>query len=410
MKRVFIFLSFLYYLFALTQISPLLHSQTMEEKLKEMEKARWKIGPLRVSPVIYIINVGFDSNVYGTPWNPVEDYTFTAGPGFNFYFPIKKRFLFNGSFSPQYVYFYQEKKERTWNHYGSFSLYMNLRRFLIRFGKSYSNARERWNTEIDIRPRRKEDTSFLAVSLQTRRRFLFSFGWRKSDYDYENIFYERFNLRDILNRKDTRFNGIIHYKLFPKTKFFVEYERKIVYFDNPESKRDSNSNTVYCGFDFHPSSIFNGKIKIGYEDFRALKREGQDYKGIVGDTDLTFRIFKFIHLKGFYHRDIEYSMWYNNVYFIETRYGGGFSIYGLRRIRLDYTYSIGNNRYPAILEEFDLRGKRFDKYRAHIGGIFFRVKGDIGVGLIFSRWIRDSNFDWEKDKRFTLGAQLIHNF
>lgn len=400
-----------FFLFSLSLlITSLIFPQTMEEKLREMENSRWKIGPIRIIPVVFITNVGYDSNVYGTPWNPVEDYTFTAGPGFYFYLPVKKRFLFNGSFSPQYVYFYQEKKERTWNKYGSLSLYITLKRFLINFGKNYSDARERWNTEIDIRPRRKEDTSFLSISLQTKRRLSFSLGLKRSDYNYESLFYERFNFRDILNRVDSRFSGTIYYQIFPKTRFFVEYERGIIYFDNPESRRDSQSSTISTGFDFHPTSIFNGKIKIGYEKFHPLQREGQDYKGVVGDTNLTLKLFKFFRLRTFYHRDIEYSIWYNNVYFIETRYGAGFSIYGLKRVRLDYTYSIGNNRYPAISEEFDLREKRFDKYKIHTGGIFFRIKGDIGFGIVASRWIRDSNLYWERDKRFTIGAQLIHNF
>lgn len=410
MKRAFSLSSFLSYLSFFFLISSFLFPQTMEEKLKEMENSRWKIGPLRITPVIFINNVGYDSNVYGTPWNPVEDYTFTAGPGLYFYIPIKKRYLFNGSFSPQYVYFYQEKKERTWNKYGSLSFYMNLRRFLINIGKNYSDARERWNTEIDIRPRRKEDTSFLSISLQTRRRLLFSAGWKRSDYNYESLFYERFNFRDILNRVDSRFTGTIYYQLFPKTRLFIEYERGIIYFDNPESKRDSQSSTISSGFDFHPSSIFNGRIKIGYEIFHPLHREGQDYKGVVGDTNITVRLFKFLRLRTFYQRDVEYSIWYNNVYFIQTRYGGGFSIYGLRRFRLDYTHTLGNNKYPTYLEDVPLKIKRFDKYRVHTVGIFFRIKGEIGLGLVGSKWIRDSNLDWERDRRIAIGAQLIHNF
>ncbi len=382
--------------------------QTMEEKLREMENARWKLGPLRITPVIYVTNVGYDSNVYGTPWNPVEDYTFTAGPGFFFYLPIKKRHLFNGFFSPQYVYFYQEKKERTWNKYGSANFYMVLRRFLINVGKNYSDARERWNTEIDIRPRRKEDTSLVSVALLTKRKLSFSLGLRRSDYNYESLFYERFNFREVLNRIENRFNGIIYYQIFSKTRFFVEYEKGNVYFDNPESGRDSDSSAIYMGFDFHPSSIFNGRVKIGYENFHVLQREGQDYKGIVGDTDLTVRLFKFLRLKTFYKRDIQYSIWYNNVYFIQTIHGGGFSIYGLKRLRLDYTYSIGNNKYPAIAEE--INEKRFDKYRIHMGGIFLRVKGDIGLGIVVSRWVRDSNLEREGDKRLAVGAHLIHNF
>jgi len=57
-----------------------------------------------------------------------------------------------------------------------------------------------------------------------------------------------------------------------------------------------------------------------------------------------------------------------------------------------------------------LREKRFDKYRIHSGGIFFRLKGNIGAGIIASKWTRDSNLEWERDKRIAISGSLTHTF
>lgn len=399
---------FLLLMWSIFNFTNYLLTASFENKKEEMESARFKIGPFRFLPLIFIRNAGYDSNVYGTPWDPVADYTFTAGPGLNMYLPVKKKVIFSLFYSPQYTYFYKEEKERTWNHYLEEDLFLVLRRYVINIGKNYSNARERWNTEIDIRPRRKVETTRVSISLHTKRRLNYELGWKRGIYDHENLYYERFNFRDILNRREDRFTGILRYQVLPKTGVFLEYEKAFINFQNPLSKRDSRSDAISFGFDFHPSSIINGKTKIGFMSFRSIEREGQDYRGLIGDTDINIRIFRFLRLRGFYIRDVQFSIFYNNTYFIESRYGAGGSLYGLKRFRLDYTYSMGTNRYPAMSEE--IKEKRFDKYRVHNLAIYFRLKGRTGIGITGSRWFRDSNLEWEKDRRYIIGAQLINNF
>ena len=42
--------------------------------------ARWHFGPLAVTPIFEISNLGVDTNVFNSVTDPKKDFTFTAGP------------------------------------------------------------------------------------------------------------------------------------------------------------------------------------------------------------------------------------------------------------------------------------------------------------------------------------------
>lgn len=141
---------------------------------QSVKAAGLKLGPFRIRTVLYLTNAGYDSNVYRTPSNPIKDYSITAGPGFYIYLPLKKKIIFSIFESPQYVYFVETKRERTWNNYFNGQVNFVFNRFLLTFGKGYSVAREIWNTEIDIRPQRKEDSFYGSVLWQKSKKISLS--------------------------------------------------------------------------------------------------------------------------------------------------------------------------------------------------------------------------------------------
>jgi len=385
------------------------------EELKRQVKEAWlKFGPFRINTVLFLSNAGYDTNVYHSPDNPVKDYWLTIGPGFTFYLPLKKRIIFTIYESPQYVYFMETKRERTWNNYFNGQVNFIFNKFFLTAGIGDSDARERWNTEIDIRPRRKEDRVHGSVLWQASRRTSFSLGYRKIKYDYENLFYERFNLKDRLNREETYMNFTGFYQLSFRMRFFLDAEYGIFNFENPSSFRDSKSYSVYGGFEFSPFGRIRGRVKLGYKFFDSLALERKDYSGIVGDTNVSVRLSRYLNFRAAYRRDVQFSLWYNNTYFLESGYGGGASVYLLKNIRLDYDYSLGRNTYP---EEQFLSGenlyfnkKRQDEYKVHSVGIYFRLKKDIGVGVTASRWMRESNIYMNDSRRDFVGLNLTYNF
>jgi hypothetical protein len=387
-------------------------------KGKELEalwrKAPWHFGPFRIQPALVLSNAGIDSNIYYSPSEPIKDYTLTAGPAVNVYLPIYRRLILSAYGSPQYVHYFKTARERTWNYYANGSAALNLRRVFMSFDYRYSDARERWNTEIDIRPRRKENGLGGSFLVQTSHRTSLEASYREVKYDYENIDLDVFNVRERLNRKERYADFLAYYEATSRTKLFLdlEYGKYDFEFADTALLRDSRSRAAYAGLEFSPTGRIRGRVRLGYKYFDITNPELKDYRGFVGDSQVSVRLAKPFVVRASYTRDVTFSLWYNNAYFIGSTPGAGASLYPLKFVRLDYDYSFGRNRYPE--EQPGTGGgpnvKRLDDFRVHTGGLYFRIWKKTAIGVIASRWTRISNLASENDTRYFYGLNLTYDF
>jgi len=378
----------------------------------QVRQSPWRLGPLRIKPAFSLNEAGFDSNVfYGSAGENVEDYTFTAGPKLNIYLPLEKKLILEIDESPQYLHYFETAKERAWNNYFRGHAHLALNRFFITAGWGLSNARERWSTEIDARPRRKENSLSGSILWQPTKRISYLIGLRRLKYDYEDISYEVFDLAERLNRTEDYLNFTAYYQLSSRARFFIDYERGDFDFESLSSFKDSRSDAVYGGIDFAPKGRIRGRINLGYKTFDARDPGAKDYSGFVGDTQVSFRAFRSLDLKASYKRGVQFSLWYDNNFFLEDVYGAGASFYPVRKIRLDYNYLNGKNDYRGAAEsEAPASQVRLDKYQIHSAGVYFMIQKDIGLGIVYSRWTRDSNLAFQDDKRDFVGANLTYDF
>jgi hypothetical protein len=386
-------------------------------KGKELEtlwrQAAWHFGPFRIQPAIVISNAGVDSNLYYSPSNPIKDFTLTAGPAATVYLPIYRKLVFSAYASPQYVYYVKTDQERTWNYYASGSAALNLRRVFLSFDVDYSDARERWNTEIDIRPRRKEKGLGGSFLVQTSHRTSLGVSYREAKYDYENIDMDIFNVRERLNRKEQYGDVTAYYQVTSRTKFFLQGEYGLFKFEFADTAllKDSKSWAGYGGLEFSPTGRIRGRVRLGYKEFDIKNPEGVDYRGLVGDSQISVRLAKPFVVRASYTRDVNFSLWYSNAYFIGSTPGVGASLYLLKFLRLDYDYSFGRNRYPVAQDVGEGENvKRLDDYRIHSAGIYFRIWKKTALGIIGSYWKRISNLAYENDTRYFLGLNLTYDF
>ena len=376
-------------------------------------KAAWHVGPFRIQPAIVLSNMGVDSNVYYSPTEPIKDYTLTVGPAVNVYLPIYRKLILSAYGSPQYVYYAKTAQERTWNYYFSGSAALSLKRIFLSFDWKYSDAQERWNTEIDIRPRRKEEGLGGSFLIQTSTRTSLALGYRQAKYNYENLDYQTFNIREELNRKEQYVDLLAYYQVTSRTKFFLDFEHGLFNFEFADAAalKNSQSQAAYVGLEFSPTGRIRGKARIGYKIFDVKNLEATNYQGVVGDAQVSVRVAKPLAVRASYSRDVIFSLWYNNPYYLGSTIGPGASIYVLRFVRLDYDYSLGRNRYPETQPDGGGGAvKRFDEYRIHSVGIYFRIKKNVALGVIGSRWARVSNLAYEDDTRYFLGLNLTYDF
>jgi hypothetical protein len=375
--------------------------------------AKWKLGPFRIAPTLYLTDAGYDTNLYyGFGGSPVKDYTLTAGPGFTVYLPVSQKIILQAAESPQYVYYQKTRSERTWNNYLSSHLNLAFNRIFISLGGSVNNAKQRWNTEVDIRPRRREQIIDGTILWQATKKTSFNVQGSRSIYDYENLEFDLFNLRDRLNRTEDRLSLIAYHQLTYRVRLFVEGQYATYTFERQASRdRDSRGYGVFGGFEFAPLGVIRGRINIGYKTLEPLNEARSGFRGLAGDSQVSVRLLKFLTVRTSYRRDIQFSIWYDNAYYVDSRAGGGASLYLFKKIRLDYDYWDGCSRYPesqAISPGTFV--KRRDDYRIHSVGLYFRLRKNIGLGLVASRWNRDSNLEWEIDNRDFIGMNLTYDF
>jgi hypothetical protein len=386
--------------------------QDLEKKLRE---AAWSFGPFRVQPSLVITNAGVDSNIYYAATEPIKDFTLTAGPAAAIYLPIHRKFVLSLYGSPQYVWYSATEQERTWNYYLNGAASLNLKNLFLSLEGRYSDARERWNTEVDIRPRRKEESWGATALVKAAWKTSFSLGFRAVRYAYESVEDAGgFNVQERLNRREQYANLSMFYQASSQRRFFVDLEYGIYNFEFASQAAISNSRSgaAYAGFEFSPlGRRVRGRVRVGYKKFEIRDPEGVDYRGLVGDSQLSVRLAKPVVIRGSYVRDVRFSLWYDSAYYLESRPGAGVSVYPLRFLRLDYDYGLGRNDYPLLQEVSPgVEVKRRDDYRTHTAAVYFRIRKNVGFGFIASFWTRDSNLDAEDDKRTFFGVNLTYEF
>jgi len=376
-----------------------------------VKQAGFKLGPFRVKTVFILNDAGYDTNVYRMSDHPVKDYSFTAGPALTFYLPIKKKVVFTIYESPRYVYFFETKRERTWNNSFIGRIQFALNRVFLSAEAGFAVAREIWSTEIDIRPQRRTAAASASILWQPSKKTSFSLEARESRFKYEDLSYREVNLPATLNHREQYLDATAFYQLSYRFRARVEAEYGRFVFDNPANPRNSESRSIFGGFDFGTGGILEGRVRLGFKYFTASGTESGDYRGLVGDSAVGVRLGSMIRLRASYARDVRFSMWAGYVYFIENTSGAGVSIYLSRNIRLDYDYNLGDYGYPRIFGDgLDLIRSRNDQIQVHRAGIYLRIQKNIGLGIIANLWRRNSTEDWFRSKRTFIGTNLTYDF
>jgi hypothetical protein len=395
--------------------SPLLFGYGKTWKGAELEwlikQAGFNLGPFRAKTVFILNDSGYDSNVYRRPDNPVKDYSITAGPAFTIYLPIQNKIVFTIYESPRYVYFFETKQERTWNNSFFGRLQFALNKVFLSVEAGSTVAREIWSTEIDIRPQRKILAAAASVLWQPSKKTSFSLDARESRFQYEDVAYREANLSVTLNHREQSFSAAAFYQITNRMRARIEAEYGRFLFDNSANPRNSESRSIFGGFDFGKGGIVEGRVRLGYKFFSASATKSSYYRGLVGDTAIGVRLGSAFRLRVSYAQDIRFSLWAGYVYFIENTEGAGVSVYLSQNIRFDYDYNIGDSEYPPIIGPgLDLVPSRDDRIQNHRVGIYLRIQKNIGLGIIASAWQRNSTLSLLRSKRLFIGANLTYDF
>jgi hypothetical protein len=395
--------------------------QSFKSTLEQIrERAKFKVGPFRIWPTLQFRDIGYDNNVYfqHEDNDPVSDFTATFTPQVQVYLLFRDNLILSLAENPEYVYYFEQKRERRWNNTLSPEFkYLFLDRFVLSGKYLRSNRRRRASSEFDVRANEIVNSAGGRFFYETARKTSFGlFGFtRKINYEDTALPGEEITLSRELNRREQGGNMELYYRLFAESYFFVTAGYTDYEFEHAQSSwRNSYSYQVYTGIRFPLLGKIRGTLSLGYKKLIPREARRTGFSGLVGNTSLNFRMWRF----GFslsYLRDCHFSYWTDNIFFTEDRYGTGVSYYLTRFLRIDYGLSHARAKYPEPMSVRMSDGSyqvitRKDVYRIHSVGLAFRVIENTGVGIRVNFWERDSNYYWENRKRVFVGGYVAYEF
>ncbi len=391
------------------------------ERTNIEELTRWQVGPFRIYPRIRFREIGYDDNVYRQPEDesPIKDFTATISPEIRFFVIYKDWLILHLTENPEYVWFAQEARERSLNNRFSLGYKLHLlNRFVFSGDFFFNRARLRANSEFDERVDQVfigyEGSIFYETARETSlglRTFIRGYNYEDELTPGEPVYYSR-----TLDRVESGLYGEFYYRLHQETFFFVNAGYTDYDFKYVEGRvKDSYSFDGMAGIRFPILGSLRGSLSLGFKTLTPRTGNQKTYFGPIANTSLEARIKRF-NLRAQFGKDVRFSYWTNNIFFVEYTYGGGISYYLARFIRLDYDYTRGENRYP---EETEIRYpdesyeiiQRTDTYESHQISVVFRIFRNTGLGLSVNSWERGSNdYRWGERKSIFFGGYITYDF
>ena len=100
--------------------SSLAGTRSKEDLEREMEEARWRLGPVRVAPWIGLRNLSWVDNVYAEDGGDTSDVTATFGAGLTAWLPTGRKVFWLAQAMPEYVWWADsDERRRLVGRYGA---------------------------------------------------------------------------------------------------------------------------------------------------------------------------------------------------------------------------------------------------------------------------------------------------
>jgi len=136
------------------------------------EQARWRFGPLAVTPTVQLRNLGVDTNVFNEVNDPKKDFTTTVAGGADWWLRLGRARLL-GTDVVEGVYFATYASERSINYFHRLTFEYPLNRIRPYVGGSYVNTKDRPGYEIDARARHTEWGTRAGVAIRATGKTIF---------------------------------------------------------------------------------------------------------------------------------------------------------------------------------------------------------------------------------------------
>lgn len=281
---------------------------------------RFHSGVLSWTPTITLRDAGVDTNVYDEASNPRRDHSAVFSPQVEGVLRFANADVRLGG-SADFVYFRRFTSERSINGRGNGRIDFRLTRIKPFVGGGFVDARERVNSEIDVRARRTDRvlTAGAAIEL-TSRGALEVAGSFDSSAIRQGEMFRGVDLARRLNRESTAGSLKFKYAVTPLTRVIVEGSASRDRFtQSPEYDADNVGGRV--GFEFEPDAVIKGRATVGFHRIEPVGSLAFAFEGVTAAVELGYVLLGRTRFDARIARDTS-SSFEAQPYFLQTIYGG----------------------------------------------------------------------------------------
>jgi hypothetical protein len=386
-------------------------SASAQDEPDPFDTARFRVGPLAMTPAIALTNVGVDNNVFNEWDEPKSDYTATVKPGADLWFRAR-RLRISAKAAGGYVHYQRYVGQRSWELDTSGRFGVDLLRLQPYLTGSYLSTRERPGYEIDVRARRSTTSAGGGLEVRLSRKTRLDLSAKREDSRYDANLDVPY-LREAYDRREDWLRGECRLKLTPLTTLVVKAESGHAHFLN-SPVRDNRSQRVTPGLEFNPFALIQGSAYAGVRRLNMLTAGIRDYVGPVAAVNLSYTLLGRTRFSLLLDRDVQYSYQVDRPYYVQTggtltitqSVGGPFDVQARAGLEnLDYcASSIADPSNPTAADAYR------EKARVAGSGIGYRFSRDTRLGFNVDYVRRKSPFDARAFNGIRAGASITYAF
>ena len=360
---------------------------------KGMGDALWRLGGLRIQPVLGVRDIGYVSNINGTPGKAVDDFTATGVIGLKAYLPIGKKVILAGHFLPEYVWWLDTKALETWQYRYGAGLFGYFNRLTMAAKFTAEDQQQYVSNEIDTPANVTNDKVQLDFAVRVSGAISIFFGGSQDTSEYDDNGLGRFfpSAVENLDRRESVVRGGVSYERANGFQVGLGYESAKTDFTHTSRDR-SNSGGGPILIIHHNGSRWTADGDVAY---RRLKQQDgalfHEFESFSGHARLGLRVGARTHVDVYGSEGLFYTLLNGTDYADEQRLGISGTIQLGWRTDLRAYYEFGEATYRSSIDVLDER--RIDDFDTAGIEAQFRLGESATIRLGYNHTVFDSNFN-----------------
>jgi hypothetical protein len=376
-----------------------------EQIEREVEEARYRLGPVRVAPWVTLRDIAYVRNLFSSGAEQPADVTATAGAGFRAYLRNGRKATWTLQALPEYVWWQKETERRQLNgrYLLGFHGFFNRLTLEVRAGRE--QQQQIVTPEVPVPVSSRVDGGEILTEVELSRAF-FAFASasiNQQDNLVDDLSDPRTEGLVLLDREERILRSGLRWRPREKWSVALGAERSEVEFDRGVVDRSNSGTSPVAEF------RFEGR-RVGFRANAAARsleaQRGGDfvpYDKVTGSAGLSLGTGGRLSTALYASRDLVYSLSSSYAYLDDERTGVSLTVGLGRRSQTRFFYETGTNSYTPFEPGTPPRQDDVTSYGA---SLTFGLRRNLSFGLQALRSEFDANLPGADRSYTTVGTTL----